>query len=61
MGVKQRNRHDYFSTSAQGSQGSQMRIEATNEYTLGVFDNDVGGKYKNTGRVQETVNDMGFP
>jgi hypothetical protein len=26
--VKQRNRYDYFSTNAQGAQGSQMKIES---------------------------------
>jgi len=38
-----------------------MKIEAAKDHTLSVFDNDVGGKYKNTGKVQETQNDMGFP
>ena len=28
MGVKQRNRMGYFSSSTQGSQGSQMKIES---------------------------------
>ena len=29
LGVKQRNRFDYFSSNAQGAQGSQMRIESS--------------------------------
>ena len=28
LGVKQRNRFDYFSSSTQGAQGSQMKIES---------------------------------
>lgn len=28
LGVKQRNRFEYFASNSQGSQGSQMRIES---------------------------------
>ena len=59
--MKQR-KFDYFSAgSTQGSQGSQMKIESTAKKTSS-FEIEGGGKYQNTGRAQETVNDdVGHP
>ena len=55
--VKQRNRYDYFSSNAQGAQGSQMRIESNVK--------GAGNKASNSNRKKgsggTTLNEMGLP